>query len=90
VIYFWNHPKSFIREIARVLKPNVSLVLTFADKNSMTHLPFVKDRFNLSDLLDLQLLIKDTKLEILDTFSSSDHEISISGEMLIMFLLVKR
>lgn len=46
-IYFWKNPKAFIKEIYRVIKPEGSLAISFADKNFMETLPFTAYGFNL-------------------------------------------
>lgn len=48
-IYFWENPLSFLKEIYRVLKKDGKLIITFAQKEFMQNLPFVKKRFNLYD-----------------------------------------
>ncbi len=79
-IYFWKKPLDFLNEIYRVLNKNGILILTFAQKDFMNNLPFVKDKFNLYDNDDLNLLIKNTDFKIIEIENKSDKVISKSGE----------
>ncbi|MCG8884010.1 class I SAM-dependent methyltransferase [Tenacibaculum finnmarkense] len=80
-IYFWENPLDFINEIYRVLKINGILILTFAQKDFMKKLPFVKNKFSLYDNNDLNLLIKKTGFEIVETEKKSEKIKSKSGEL---------
>ncbi|WP_109436999.1 MULTISPECIES: class I SAM-dependent methyltransferase [Aquimarina] len=80
-IYFWENPLDFIIEIYRVLKTNGILILTFAQKDFMKKLPFVKDKFSLYDNNDLKLLIKKTGFNIIETENMSEKIKSKSGEL---------
>ena len=63
---FWVKPLEFISKIYRVLKINGILILTFAQKDFMKNLPFVKSKFSLYDNGDLSLLIKKTEFKIIE------------------------
>lgn len=55
-IYFWKNPSQYLAKIKRILKPNGSLVIAFADKIFMQKLPFTRYGFNLFEkeaVLDL-------------------------------------
>jgi len=80
-IYFWENPLSFITEIYRVLKTNGILILSFAQKDFMKKLPFVKDKFSLYDNNDLELLIKKTGFKIVEIENMSEKIKSKSGEL---------
>lgn len=80
-IYFWEKPVDFINEIYRVLKVNGLLILTFAHKDFMKKLPFVKDRFSLYDINDLNFLIKKTMFKIIETESITEKIKIHSGEL---------
>ena len=80
-IYFWTKPQTFILEIHRVLKINGILILTFAQKDFMKKLPFVKDKFNLYDHEDLKLLIQNTSFKIIETKNKTEKIKSKSGEL---------
>lgn len=57
-IYFWEDCVVAIRELKRVLKQNGVLVLTFADKASMSKQPVSKYGFNLYTSLDVQQVME--------------------------------
>lgn len=79
-IYFWAKPIEFITEIERILKINGVLILTFAQKDFMKTLPFVKGKFNLYNNDDLSLLIKNTRLKIIEIKNKTEEIKSKSGE----------
>ncbi len=59
-IYFWQQPAQLVRELYRVLKPQGSLSIAFAQKSSMESLPFTKYEFALYDTdTVIQLLEKE-------------------------------
>ncbi|GGX32562.1 class I SAM-dependent methyltransferase [Aquimarina muelleri] len=80
-IYFWKKPAAFLREIHRVLKKDGILVLTFAQKEFMKNLPFVKEKFNLYDNKDLHQLIKKIDLEIIEIANKTERVKSKSGDL---------
>jgi SAM-dependent methyltransferase len=80
-IYFWVKPLDFMSEIYRVLKINGILILTFAQKDFMKNLPFVKSKFSLYNNDDLSLLIKKTEFKIIEIENMTEKIKSKSGEL---------
>jgi SAM-dependent methyltransferase len=80
-IYFWVKPLDFLSEIYRVLKINGILILTFAQKDFMKNLPFVKSKFSLYDNDDVSLLIKKTEFKIIEIENMTEKIKSKSGEL---------
>lgn len=71
-IYFWSKPGKLLNEMLRVLKPEGFCVLTFADKEFMKELPFVKERFKLYDKDDLEKLAANSGLMITSSETKTD------------------
>ncbi|MCH2228752.1 MAG: class I SAM-dependent methyltransferase [Crocinitomicaceae bacterium] len=82
-IYFWANPEILITEIERVLKADGTIVLTFADKSFMKHLPFVGEKFRLFEKEDLLSLTENTNLRIIDSRSESDEIESKTGDRVL-------
>ncbi len=72
-IYFWQDPKQLVEEISRVLRVGGTFVLTFAEKEFMSTLPFVGDKFKLYGPTDIENLIQDSCLEIEKVFSYTER-----------------
>jgi SAM-dependent methyltransferase len=79
-IYFWSEPEKFIREIARVAKPDGFILITFADKRFMQQLPFVKERFRLYDKADLERLAKAAGLIVASIQEKTEQVKSKTGD----------
>ncbi|NME72606.1 class I SAM-dependent methyltransferase [Flammeovirga aprica] len=71
-VYFWSKPLLFIKEIEKVLKIGGSCVISFAQKNFMEKLPFVRDKFKLYDDQAIRDLVADTNLQIESIQSFND------------------
>lgn len=80
-IYFWENPIDFLNELSRVLKPDGALVITFAKKDFMQKLPFVKEKFKLYNLLDLKKVLNKTDLSLSDSFSFNETVKSKSNDI---------
>lgn len=80
-IYFWKNPIKLLSELYRVLKNEGVLVLTFAEKNFMKTLPFVKEKFNLFDENDIKKIIDLTGFKIVDYLNKDEHVESKTGEL---------
>ncbi|OJJ23728.1 methyltransferase type 11 [marine bacterium AO1-C] len=80
-IYFWNNPSAFLQEIYRVLKSGGKCLITFAQKDFMEKLPFVKHRFELYDHHKMEKLVNTTSFKVLQTQEKSDRTKSKTGEM---------
>ncbi len=55
-LYFWQKPKELLLEIYRVLQPGGLAIISYAQKDFMEKLPFVRDKFkkyNNQDVNDL-------------------------------------
>ena len=79
-IYFWQNPKEFITEIARVLHPKGTAVITFANEAFMQTLPFVKDKFTLYTVEKLVTLLKESNLRLENSITKEELVISKTGK----------
>lgn len=92
-IYFWKKPDFLLNQIARVLKPKGRLVITFANKDFMKKLPFVKDKFELYDKISFQKLLKETSFHIEDCIENKEEILSKTNEKVIrnfLFYILKK
>ena len=80
-IYFWSDAGFLIKEIARTLKDEGILILTFADKSFMKNLPFVGQKFKLFDTDDIYNLVDGSGLEVLEIMHKADEVKSKMGEL---------
>lgn len=80
-IYFWSDPLKLIREIERVLKVGGKAVITFADKDFMQKLPFVKERFTLYDATNLEALVTNSGLKVIDVLHKVEQVTSKTGNV---------
>jgi len=80
-IYFWKKPLELLNEIYRVLKPGGKCLVTFAQKDFMKKLPFVKHHFQLYDHHSIEELVQATSFQILQIDERSDRAQSKTGEM---------
>jgi ubiquinone/menaquinone biosynthesis C-methylase UbiE len=62
-IYFWQQPLLFLNEIYRVLNKDGLFVLSFAEKEFMQTLPFVRKKFNLFNQTDINKLIQQSNFD---------------------------
>ncbi|MCD9583554.1 class I SAM-dependent methyltransferase [Tenacibaculum maritimum] len=89
-LYFWNNPTSFLAEIYHVLKPSGIFVLTFAQKEFMENLPFVKDKFKLYDIEEVKKLIKTSAFSITSITTRTERIKSKAGNWVNrIFYLIK-
>ena len=65
------------------LKADGIVVLTYADKSFMKHLPFVGEKFRLFEKEDLLSLTENTNLRIIDSISESDEIESKTGDRVL-------
>lgn len=63
-IYFWEKPLEFLDELARVLKPNGTLLLCFGLKEYLEKMPFTEYGFRLYNQKDLENLVSKSNLNI--------------------------
>jgi len=59
-LYFQENPKSFVEKFYPVLKDGGCFILTFADKEFMTKVPFVNELFTLYSLNDVKIIFEET------------------------------
>jgi len=78
-IYFWKKPISYLQEIKRVLKPDGSFALCFADKCFMETLPFTPYGFELYDLEKAKRLLFETGFQIEKIISKTESIQSNTG-----------
>ena len=65
-IYFWQKPKSFLKELYRVLTPNGICVVTFMEGAFMKNLSFVNDSFQLYDINKFVSILVESGFENVD------------------------
>ncbi len=56
-LYFWQKPAELLQEIYRVLQPGGIAIITYAQKDFMEKLPFVRDKFRKYNNQDVNELI---------------------------------
>lgn len=79
-LYFWRNPELFLKEIERVLKPQGTFSISFADKEYMESLPFVQDRFTLYDGKKFKALVNTSSLRIKKIEENWEETINKVGE----------
>ena len=79
-IYFWSNPQKLMSEIERTLKLNGICVLTYANKEFMRNLPFVKNKFTLFDQNDIEQLAEKSNLKIVESKELTEHVKSKTGD----------
>ncbi|MTI87681.1 MAG: class I SAM-dependent methyltransferase [Balneolaceae bacterium] len=57
VVYFWDPPAPYIREIRRVLKDGAHFLIGFRPRNTVEHLEFTKHNFTLYEAGELLTLL---------------------------------
>lgn len=80
-IYFWKRPVFFITAIAKLLKPNGGLAITFATKDFMRQLPFTKHGFRLYDVEDVLALADIPQLKHTHTLRAVERIKSKNGQL---------
>lgn len=89
-LYFWKEAIVFLNEIYRVLQPKGTFILTFADKDFMQDLPFVKDKFILYTIYEIEKIIAQSKLSLLKIIKKTEQVKSKNEEVVIRdFYLIK-
>ncbi|MEM7102795.1 MAG: class I SAM-dependent methyltransferase [Bacteroidota bacterium] len=89
-IYFWQKPEEFLKEIKRVLKPEGVCVITFVRKETMVDLPFVKNKFRIYEIPDIERLAASAQFQIAGVRYLEDQVTSKSGEMILRKYAVVR
>lgn len=79
-LYFWKNPEKMLNEIWRVMKPGGRLVVTFAKKDFMEKLPFVRSKFNLYNNDDFEQIAKSTLFPQLQIIDKTDFAVNKLGE----------
>lgn len=82
-IYFWTNPVLFLNEIYRVLKIEGTCVVSFADKDFMKSLPFVKDKFTLYNIDKIKDIVNKSELKMIDIYTKEENVISKSGDNVV-------
>ena len=84
-IYFWEDAEKLLSEIYRVLKPEGTFIVTYAQKEFMKKLPFTQYGFRLYDNEDVMALVATTNLKIAEMVESSEEVVSKTGETVQRF-----
>jgi len=79
-LYFWKAPLAYASEIHRVLKPDGSFHLAFAEKSFMKQLPFTAYGFRLYDTADAIQLLQQASFQVQNIQSLSEEVVSNSGD----------
>jgi len=79
-LYFWKEPLAYASEIHRVLKPDGSFHLAFAEKSFMKQLPFTAYGFRLYDTADAIQLLQQASFQVQNIQSLSEEVLSHSGD----------
>lgn len=79
-IYFWDEPKAFAEELARVLKTGGLLSIGFIPESTMKKIPFAKFGFTLYDISTVTLLLKTAGLTDVNAVTNTELVTSNSGE----------
>ncbi|MGD1839658.1 MAG: class I SAM-dependent methyltransferase [Thermonemataceae bacterium] len=79
-LYFWKNPTEFLQEIARVMKPQGLLIITFAKKEFMQKLPFIGEKFSLYDEQAIVELVGTSTLNITQIIDKEEEVESSDGE----------
>lgn len=77
-LYFWKTPKSYTKEIKRVMKAGATLAIGFADKAFMEKLPFTLHGFNLYTIADVENLLLEAGFEQIN-FQKKEEQMQISA-----------
>ncbi|WP_339607830.1 class I SAM-dependent methyltransferase [uncultured Roseivirga sp.] len=80
-LYFWKHPLQFLEEVYRVMKPKGVFTISFAHKEFMQHLPFVKDKFSLYSNQDVSDLVAKSSFELLNIYDKTETVTGNAGEL---------
>ncbi|MFC4476466.1 class I SAM-dependent methyltransferase [Flavobacterium chungangensis] len=80
-IYFWQKPEELLSEIYRILKPNGTFCLTFAEEDFMKKLPFTQFEFELYSTEKAQELIKKSDFKIVYTETQTEKVKSKTREL---------
>jgi ubiquinone/menaquinone biosynthesis C-methylase UbiE len=80
-IYFWYEPEKLLLEIYRVLKPNGTFCITFAEESFMEQLPFTKYEFELYSTEKVVQLVQKTAFKILYKETLTEKVKTKTGEL---------
>lgn len=81
-IYFWKNPLQFLEEIYRVMKPNGTFVIAFAQKEFMKDLPFVKEKFQLYNNQDLSDLVSKSSFKLISINDKTENVTGTADELI--------
>ncbi|WP_374174802.1 class I SAM-dependent methyltransferase [Flavobacterium tructae] len=80
-IYFWQEPEKLLSEICRVLKPEGTFCITFAEESFMKQLPFTQFEFNLYSTEKAESLIEKTAFQVVHKETLTEKVKSKMGEL---------
>ncbi|WP_237732252.1 class I SAM-dependent methyltransferase [Flavobacterium sp. UGB4466] len=80
-IYFWQEPEKLLSEIYRVLKPEGTFCITFAEESFMKQLPFTQFEFNLYSTEKAESLIEKTAFQVVHKETLTEKVKSKMGEL---------
>ncbi|KYG75114.1 hypothetical protein MB14_05460 [Roseivirga ehrenbergii] len=81
-IYFWKNSLQFLAEIYRVMKPNGTLVIAFAQKEFMKNLPFVREKFQLYNNQDLSDLVSKSSFKLISINDKTEKVKGTANELI--------
>ncbi|NII84368.1 MULTISPECIES: class I SAM-dependent methyltransferase [unclassified Pedobacter] len=79
-IYFWTNPSEYLSEIKRILRPDGTLAICFADKTFMQNLPFTPYGFTLYEVETVKELLEKAGVTIKNTLKKLEQVQSKTGE----------
>lgn len=87
-IYFWKEPLPYVQEMFRVLRAGGRLLLTFALKEFMEHLPFTQHGFELYDIDSATDLLQTAGFQIVHTNQQTEEILSNAGHPVVRTFVV--
>ncbi|PKK37246.1 hypothetical protein BWI96_07830 [Siphonobacter sp. SORGH_AS_0500] len=88
-LYFWKEPLAYAQEMARCLKPGGTLLLAFAVKEFMEHLPFTQHGFELYEEETAVELLQEAGFQIVTTNQQTEEILSNAGHPVVRtFVLI--
>lgn len=79
-IYFWENQAELLNEIYRVLKPQGFFVLTFAQREFMKKLPFVKYKFTLFNNQEIKDIVNKSNFQLEEILEKTEKIKNKNGE----------